>query len=91
MKAKDSRTVFERVTDEIYDRVEANNFNLELYGKSSPEFAVAKEQLNAFMDGLETCGYISYYYFDHGNDGMINDAMITMSMKTYKVMKGAFV
>lgn len=87
---KDNRTIFDKVTNEIYDRIEANNFNLTLYGEHSAEFTVARIQLNTYMDALEDCGYIAYYYFDHGNGGFINDVVISMSIKTYKVMKGEF-
>lgn len=58
----------EKTMDELQKSVIQCNLNNDLYGNRSMEYRVSQVQLNAALDMLVSCGYISDYHFDFVND-----------------------
>lgn len=58
-------TKFDRIMENVREKVARQNFELEMYGKSSIEFQYSKIALNNTLETLEMVDYISDYNFHY--------------------------
>lgn len=55
--------ILENVCQDLKEKIENQNFNIEMYGNRSHEYHTARIMLNTTLETLQLCHYINSYSF----------------------------